>query len=112
LVALDPACGVAWAGVGAFLIGVGMGFCNTTFIVSTQTAVAWEQRGIATSLALFTRMVGQSLGASAFGAVLNIGVAARLGEVGDAIDRLMEPGLRHTLGADEIHRLVAAIGAA
>ena len=31
-----------------FLIGIGMGFCNTTFIVSIQGAVEFHERGAAT----------------------------------------------------------------
>jgi EmrB/QacA subfamily drug resistance transporter len=34
LIATTPQRGPAWPGVGAVLIGVGMGFCNTTFMIS------------------------------------------------------------------------------
>jgi len=57
-------------------------------------------------------MVGQSVGAALFGAVLNLGIEARVGPVGDAIDRLMDPRLRDGLGATEIERLSAAVAAA
>jgi hypothetical protein len=40
------------------LIGIGMGLCNTTFIVSIQAAVPWHQRGAATSSCMFMRFVG------------------------------------------------------
>jgi MFS family permease len=111
LVALDPQRGPVWAGTGAFLIGVGMGFCNTTFIVSVQSSVGWSQRGIATSSNMFMRMVGQSLGAALFGAILNL-ATAQLSDAQGAIDRLMQPTLRNGLGAADIARLTQVIGGA
>jgi Na+/melibiose symporter-like transporter len=111
LVALEPARGPLWAGAGALLIGIGMGYCNTAFLVAVQASVGWSDRGAATASMLFLRMVGQSLGAALFGAVLNWGLARRLGAAGDAIDRLMEPELRRGLGAGEIARLGAAVAA-
>lgn len=71
LVALDPSDGPIWASLGSLVIGVGMGCCNTVFIVSIQAAVPWRQRGAATSSSMFLRFVGQSLGAAGCGAVLN-----------------------------------------
>ncbi len=71
LVALRPADGPLWAAMGSFVIGIGMGFCSTVFIVSIQASVPWGQRGAATSSSMFMRFVGQSVGASGCGAVLN-----------------------------------------
>lgn len=34
--------------MGAFLLGVGLGLLNTTFIVAIQSSVPWQQRGVAT----------------------------------------------------------------
>ena len=54
-----------------------MGFCNTTFLVSVQASVTWQERGVATSASMFMRMVGQALGVALFGAVFNTGCSAR-----------------------------------
>ncbi|MBV8524538.1 MAG: MFS transporter, partial [Acetobacteraceae bacterium] len=70
LAALDPTRGMAWAATGSFVIGIGMGFCNTAFVVSIQASVDWGERGVATSSYMFMRIVGQSVGAAIFGAVL------------------------------------------
>ena len=67
----SPAWGLGWIAAGALSIGLGMGLCNTVFIVSIQASVALNQRGAATSYVLFARFVGQVLGVSAFGAILN-----------------------------------------
>ena len=110
LILLTPASGLLWAGTGAFLLGIGMGFCNTAFIVSIQASVGWNERGMATSATMFMRIVGQSVGAAVFGAILNFGVYSKLPEAGDAVNRLMTPAGRQSLGLDEIGRLTEAVG--
>ena len=112
LIALEPARGPLWAAAGAFLMGLGMGFCNTAFLVSAQANVAWRERGAATSSVLFMRTVGQSLGAGLFGALLNYSLYRPGADVGDLVDRLMEPARRSTLDPAEIARLTDAIAGA
>lgn len=111
LITLTPVSGLLWAGTGAFLLGVGMGFCNTAFIVSVQASVGWSERGMATSSTMFMRIVGQSVGAAVFGAILNFGIYRQLPEAGDAVNRLMSPATRQSLGAIEIARLTEAVAA-
>ncbi len=60
---------------------------------------------------MFMRIVGQSVGAATFGAILNFGVYSRVPDAGDAVNRLMSPAARQGLGASEIARLVEAVGA-
>jgi EmrB/QacA subfamily drug resistance transporter len=109
LTALGPGSPLALAGAGSLLMGVGMGFCNTAFLVSTQASVGWEQRGMATSSIMFMRIFGNSVGAAIFGAILNFSVGRRILHAGDAVNRLLQPGARHGLGAAELARLSAAI---
>lgn len=59
------------AGIGSFLLGVGLGLLNTTFIVAIQTSVSWTQRGVATASNMLMRILGSALGAALFGGVLN-----------------------------------------
>ena len=106
LVALQPASGPLWAGAGAFLIGAGMGLCNTTFIVSAQNAAGWQLRGIATSSTMFMRMIGSALGTALLGAVLNLSLPRH----GDPVQMLMDPARRAGLAADELDRLSGAVG--
>jgi EmrB/QacA subfamily drug resistance transporter len=111
LLALEPERGPLWAAAGAATLGLGMGFCNTTFIVSVQTAVAWGERGAATASNLFMRTIGQALGAALFGAVLTTGIARRVPEAGDAVNRLLQPGARASLGEAMTARLIDAFAA-
>jgi EmrB/QacA subfamily drug resistance transporter len=112
LIAMQPSSGPVWAGAGAFLIGMGMGFCNTTFLVSIQSSVGWQERGTATSSMLFMRMVGQSLGVAMFGAVFNYVLFGAGTESGEVVNRLMEPTLRLGLDPVEIARLTDEIARA
>jgi hypothetical protein len=112
LIAMTPARGPAWAGIGAVLIGVGMGFCNTTFMISVQTSVAWRQRGAATSSAMFLRFLGQSLGAAMFGAVLTASLLSRTPDPAGALEQLMNPLHRAALDAGNLAQLIEAVTAA
>ena len=64
LLTATPEYGPAWVGFAAAILGLGMGFSNTTFVIATQTSVGWNERGAATSANMFLRTVGQSVGAT------------------------------------------------
>jgi EmrB/QacA subfamily drug resistance transporter len=109
LAVLEPGSGLAWAATGSFVIGIGMGFCNTAFVVAIQASVGWKARGVATSSYMFMRIVGQSVGAAVFGTVLNFGFSRYAPEAGDLVNWLLDPGLRHSLGSAELAHLSQAI---
>jgi len=111
LVTLTPARGPWWATVGSLVVGIGMGMCNTAYIVSIQAAVPWHQRGAATSSCLFLRFVGQSLGAAAFGAVLNLTLLRRAPDLMLQADHLLDPAHRGELAPPVLARLTEAIAA-
>jgi EmrB/QacA subfamily drug resistance transporter len=111
MVALTPARGALFAGAGSFLVGCGMGCTTTTFMVATQAAVDWNQRGIATSSTVFTRLVGMSMGAALFGAVLNFGLHRRAGGITDAVNALMDPVRRAALPPRQVAMLTDAMAA-
>ncbi len=109
LVTLTPARGPAWAAVGSLVIGIGMGLCNTTFIVSIQAAVPWHQRGAATSSCMFLRFLGQSLGTASFGAVLNLTLLHRAPDLMSQADHLLDPARRDELAPAALARLTEAM---
>ena len=112
LIGLTPERGVVWASAGSLLIGIGMGLCNTTFIVSIQAAVPWHQRGAATSSCMFLRFVGQALGAAAFGAVLNLTMLREAPEALAMVDSLLDPVQRRGLAATDLTRLTRVVAVA
>jgi EmrB/QacA subfamily drug resistance transporter len=63
------------AGIGSALVGFGMGLLSTPSIVLIQEIVAWNERGAATAAYMFARSLGSTFGATAFGAMLNLGLA-------------------------------------
>jgi hypothetical protein len=111
LVMLTPERGVPWASAGSLVMGVGMGLCNTAFIVSIQAAVPWQKRGAATSSCLFLRFIGQALGAASFGAVLNATILHRAPDAVGLVNRLLEPSSRQTLDAATQARLTDLVSA-
>lgn len=107
VIAALSARGALPAGLGSFLIGVGLGLLNTTFIVAIQTSVAWTQRGVATASNMLMRILGSALGAALFGGVLNLVMSEYLRREGlqdrvslNSIQALMGEGPRAELPAD------------
>jgi EmrB/QacA subfamily drug resistance transporter len=109
LALLHPSQGALWATFGACILGTGIGLGNNVFIVSTQSSVGWEQRGVATASNLFMRQVGQAVGTSLFGAVFNASVFRAVPNASDAVGALMQPALRARLPAPEVGRLTAVV---
>ncbi len=93
-------------------LGAGLGACSLVFTVAVQEAVGPEDRGRATSLYYFSRLVGQAVGAAAFGGVLNARLAAGGPGTSGALRALMDPVARRALPATELARLVPALDAA
>jgi EmrB/QacA subfamily drug resistance transporter len=82
VIALAAPYGAVAAGVGSFVIGVGMGLMNSVSLVAIQSSVPWRLRGGATALNLLMRILGSALGAALFGGVLNYQMARYLGRSG------------------------------
>jgi EmrB/QacA subfamily drug resistance transporter len=78
IVATLASTGALAAGVGSFIIGIGLGLVNTTTLVAIQASVSWSQRGVATATNMLMRILGQALGAAMFGGLLNWRLAAWL----------------------------------
>ncbi|MBY2926628.1 MDR family MFS transporter [Rhizobium leguminosarum] len=62
------------AGAGSFFMGFGMGLISLTSIVLVQESVEWSMRGSATASVIFSRSLGNTLGATVLGAILNAGI--------------------------------------
>jgi EmrB/QacA subfamily drug resistance transporter len=112
MVGLNPASGPVWAGLGAMLSGLGLGFVSNSFVVAIQSSVDWAERGIATSTILFTRMIGQAIGTALFGGILNASIGGRIVAGPDIANKIMEPALRETLSAADMEVLVTAFASA
>jgi EmrB/QacA subfamily drug resistance transporter len=112
LIWLEPSRGPLFAGCGAGFVGIGMGFCNTMFIVACQTGMSWNERGSAVSSNLFTRSIGMSLGAGLGGAIVNYSLSALPPQIAQDVRRVLIATERAALPQAEFANISAAIGAA
>ncbi len=95
-------------GGASFLLGAGLGLAVTSLLVSLQTRVGFEERGVATAVTLFARTLGGALGVGVLGALLTRGLGA--GAVASEIGKLLAPGAdRVTLDASAIAVLEGAL---
>ncbi len=80
--------------VGSLIMGFGMGLLSVCCIVLVQETVDRSQRGSATASNVFSRNLGNTIGAALFGAVLNLALArAGFADVGsDRLRMLLEVG--------------------
>jgi len=62
---------VALIAVSCFVVGLGLGLLATPTLISAQSSVLWNQRGVVTSTNMFARSIGSALGVAVFGAVAN-----------------------------------------
>lgn len=112
LIFMTPSSGALWAAAGASVIGFGLGFCNTTYLVAVQSAATKSERGAVTSANLFMRIVGQSIGAALFGAVVNIGMAYYDPRLASVAERLMDPNVRNSFHGEDLEHLTSTLALA
>lgn len=68
-----------WLLSGAVLVfGVGLGACMQQYVLIVQNAVSRRDLGVATSATQFVRVIGQTIGISAFGTMMNVGLVRAL----------------------------------
>ncbi|MEW6183348.1 MAG: MDR family MFS transporter [Bacillota bacterium] len=102
----------------SFVMGLGLGFCSTAFIVFVQAAVEWRRRGVATAAVQFMRTLGSTVGVAVTGAALNAFLAVKTTAAGNAasstvtINRLMDPSQRHLIPTDQMIPLREALAGA
>ena len=106
---IDPAKGVAWGSAAAFLVGAGLGFVNSPFMVALQDAAPWNVRGVATASNAFNRMFGAALGTAILGAAMNWSLTRSLPEMADPVLSLVDPDLRNALAPDALAHISGAV---
>lgn len=60
------------------LLGAGLGLLSTPTLVGIQSIVTWGQRGVVTGTNLFSRYLGQSIGAAILGGIFNTAMQRQL----------------------------------
>ena len=74
-----------WVVLDQIALGAGFGLLSTPLLVGQQGVVGWAQRGVLTGSNMFSRYLGQSLGAAMFGAIFNGSIAGRLAAAPQAL---------------------------
>ena len=91
---LSPDSSILIAAFGSFVMGFGMGVISTCSIILIQESVATSERGSATASNIFSRNLGNTLGAAVFGAVQGYVFKHSPGAVEGGLDQV-----RHLLTA-------------
>ncbi|HEX4793933.1 MAG TPA: MFS transporter [Humisphaera sp.] len=114
LVACAFADAPRWAVTGVLLIsGLGFGPASMSYLLASQEAVAWQQRGIITSGIQFFRTIGGAIGIGLMGMLFNRLIApdlARLHDAGINPSDLMDPIRRGQLNPTALHTASRMIG--
>ncbi len=125
-VPMDGETSLAYVVLAVVLIGLGLGFSSTSYLVSVQNAVPWHRRGIATSSVVFFRTVGGSLGVAVMGSLLNASLGehyraaaerasgddAALGRLLSDPNALLQPAVRSRIPDAAYTQLAGALAAA
>lgn len=110
-------------GAASFTMGMGLGFCQTTYLVTVQSQVAWNRRGVATSSHMFSRILGSTLWVALLGGILNQRLHRLLGTDGasatpatgtaglDMVSPLLDAATRAELPPAVFERLRSALAA-
>lgn len=111
LIFVSPAISYWYAMAVLLVLGMGMGLTTLAFVVSVQSAVTWNRRGIATASLQFIRSLGSSVGVAVMGAVMNARILDMLKGDPDiqapleATNSLLDPEKRAMLEPSIVERL-------
>lgn len=95
-----------------FFIGAGMGFASTALILSVQTAVSWEQRGVATASTMFFRTIGGTLAVGLVGGIVTGNLGADAAELARLGAEGLSPALLSSLRSGLLLSFWIAVGLA
>ena len=93
-----------------FVMGLGFGFTAAPAVIVAQSAVEWQSRGVTTGATMFARSVGSAVGVAAFGALVNSGVADRLGHAPHDLEQLPPSVLAPAIETTFVGTAVIAVG--
>jgi EmrB/QacA subfamily drug resistance transporter len=108
LASVDATSGRGPVMVAMFLLGLGLGFLSTPYLLAVQNAVPKHQRGVATSSVQFFRTIGGSIAVAALGAVLNAHLTEHL-MTGVDPNVALNPVMRTGVSEGVLRNLVSAL---
>ncbi|MDC0746355.1 MDR family MFS transporter [Polyangium mundeleinium] len=93
------------------LFGIGMGCANTALVISVQTSVRWEQRGVATASTMFFRTIGGAVAVGVMGGVIVASLRKDPTLPSDAASRALSREGMSALGPDVVQRISGLLDA-
>lgn len=101
------------------LYGIGFGFSFAVFTIIAQSSVGYSLRGASNALNSFVKSIGQTIGVTAFGTLINLQIAAKTKDLAASgievsqndIDQLLSPEKVHLLPRDLWSELKHVLGA-
>jgi len=91
------------------VLGLGLGFANTSLLVAVQGSVGWHQRGVATASTLLFRTLGGALAVGALGAVLSAVLLSDPALTEASVSSLLGPGHGRDLDPTTLAALSTAL---
>jgi len=89
-----------------FVIGFGLGLVSSPTLISAQSSVEWDRRGVVTGTNVFARSMGSALGIAVFGAIANSSLSHGVGgQISSTASAIPVAVLEHAL-----HRVFLAAG--
>jgi EmrB/QacA subfamily drug resistance transporter len=104
----EPESGRGPVMLAMFVLGLGLGFLSTPYLLAVQNAVPRHQRGVATSSVQFFRTIGGSIAVAALGALLNAHLARTLVTQVDP-NVALNPELRSGVPSEVLSNVVSAL---
>jgi len=116
MVLLAPSSAVWQVAATCFVIGLGMGLVASPSLISAQSSVDWDVRGVVTGANMFARSMGSAIGIAVFGAIVNVGLGGSVGHrVADTAaavaPEVLFPALHQVFVAAGVVALAMLVGA-
>jgi EmrB/QacA subfamily drug resistance transporter len=99
------------AAAASLVMGVGLGLISVPLLVGVQSVVDWQRRGVVTGASMFTRNIGQAIGAAVFGSVANSSLQRWFSHAPPAVAGRLPASVNAASSVLGGHRAGGAVGA-
>src|SRR5579859_2186152 len=81
IVLFNAQTSIAFVVASMLLLGAGLGFASSAYILAVQTAVPWKLSGVSTASQQFFRTIGGTIGVAIMGTIMNGQIAQRFSPI-------------------------------
>ncbi|SDG43844.1 drug resistance transporter, EmrB/QacA subfamily [Fontibacillus panacisegetis] len=87
------------------LYGIGFGFSFSVFTVIAQSSVGYDLRGASNALNTFVKSIGQTIGVTVFGTLINLQISARTASTAASGVEVTQDDINNLLSPEKMHLL-------